>query len=224
MATPRARTLKLLHDVPDEDLVTLVLQGGTDAFALLMRRHNQRLYRVVRGITGDHASAEDALQQAYVSAYRHLGQFQGRAQFGTWLRRIAVREALRSRRETARRRDLHEEAEKARVIPFPATSEKRLSAREWARLLGAAIDELPDAYRVVLIMRKVEHMTTEETAEMLSLSPENVRVRLHRARKLLADRLYDRVGEAVDEVYEFGGVRCDRIVARVLHGLELLEL
>lgn len=224
MTAPHAPTLKPVRDVPDEELVTHVLAGETDAFALLMRRHNQRLYRVVRGITGDNASAEDALQQAYVSAYRHLNQFEGRAQFGSWLRRIAVREALRIRREAARRRDIHERAEKVRVITFPDSPEKKLSAREWARLLGLAIDELPHTYRVVLIMRKVEHMTTEETAELLSLSPENVRIRLHRARKLLADRLYDRVGDAVDEVYEFGGARCDRIVARVLHsvGLETL--
>lgn len=221
MAVPRAQARSPSVDPTDEHLVALVLQGATDAFALLMRRHNQRLYRVVRGITGNDASAEDALQQAYVSAYRHLGQFEGRAQFGTWLRRIAVREALRSRRDARRLRELHEEAERARVIAFPVTAENKLSAREWARLVGAAIDELPDAYRIVLIMRKVEHMSTEETAEMLSLSLENVRIRLHRARKLLADRLYDRVGEAVDEVYEFGGARCDRIVARVLDVLGL---
>jgi RNA polymerase sigma-70 factor (ECF subfamily) len=220
MTTSSARTVKPLADASDEDIVAHVLRGGTDAFALLMRRHNQRLYRIARGITGIDASAEDVLQQAYVSAYRHLGQFQGRAQFGTWLRRIVVREAMRSRRQAERRRAVHEEA-KAHVIEFPAPPEQRLSARQWALLVGAAIDELPNAYRVVLIMRKLEQMSTEETAEVLSLSPENVRIRLHRARKLLADRLYDRVGAAADEVYEFGGPRCDRIVARVLDDLGL---
>ncbi|MGB5811404.1 MAG: RNA polymerase sigma factor [Polyangiales bacterium] len=221
MNISRPRSSKALDELTDEDLVVSVLEGGSDGFALLMRRYNQRLYRVVRGITGDDANAEDALQQTYLSAYRNLGQFRGKARFGSWLRRIAVREALRDRRAAARRGEIHEEAQRSGVIPFPSSPEKRLSAREWARLLGATIDELPERYRIVLVMRKVEHMSTEETAEMLSMSSENVRIRLHRARKMLADRLYDEIGEAVDEVYEFGGIRCDRIVSGVLIALGL---
>ena len=215
MTTPENRA-PLSPASEDELLVERVLAGEIEAFALLMRRYNQRLYRLVRGITGDDASAEDVLQQTYVSAYRHLAQLDGRARFAGWIRRIAVREALRQRQDTTRRQVVYEEAEQASVIPFPTAPETRLSAREWARILGQAIDELPDPYRIVLTMRKLEQMSTEETAEALSLSPENVRIRLHRARRLIADRLYERFGDAADEIYEFGGVQCDRIVMSVI--------
>ena len=186
-----------------------------------MQRYNQKLYRIVRGITGDDATAEDAIQQAYLSAYRHLGQLEGRARFGAWLKRIAVREALHIRRQNARFGALKQEAGRANVVPFPSLPEQRLAAREWARLVETAIDELPDEYRAVLVMRTIEHLNTAETAELLGVSHELIRVRLHRARKLLSDRLYDRAGEALDEVYEFGGARCERIVAQVLAQLKL---
>jgi len=205
----------------DESLVLAVLRGDTDSFAMLMRRYNQKLYRIVRGITGDDATAEDAMQQAYLSAYRYLAQLRGQARFGPWLKRIAVREALRARRESARHNALQQRADHANVVSFPSPTEQRLAAREWARLVETAIDQLPDAYRAVLVMRKIEHLSTEETAELLGTSIENVRVRLYRARKLLADRLYDRAGDAFDEVYEFGGARCDRTVVRVLQQLGL---
>ena len=217
----RTQTLESVGDRTDESLVGDVLRGDVGAFSLLMRRYNQKLYRIVRGITGDDASAEDAIQQAYLSAYRYLGQLRGQAQFGAWLKRIAVREAFRARREAARFRELRQDTAHAQVIAFPSPPEQRLAAREWARLVEAAIDELPDAYRAVLVMRKVEHLSTEETAELLGVSPENIRVRLFRARKLLSDRLYDRAGDALDELYEFGGERCDRIVAHVLAQLRL---
>lgn len=221
MPTTRAQTLQSSQDATDESLVEDVLRGNIDAFSLLMRRHNQKLYRIVRGITGDDASAEDAIQQAYLSAFRSLGQLRGQARFGAWLKRIAVREAFRIRRDSARRGELSRQAEAAKVVPFPSPPEQRLAARQWARLVEAAIDELPDGYREVLVMRKVEHLSTEQTAELLGVSQENVRVRLYRARKLLANRLYDRAGDALDEVYEFGGERCGRIVALVCAQLGL---
>lgn len=203
----------------DASLVEEVLRGNLEAFSVLMRRYNQQLYRIVRGMTGDDATAEDVVQQAYLSAYRHLEQLEERAHVGAWLKRIAVREAFRARREAARLGLLRKEAEHAKVVPLPSAPEQRLAAREWVQLVQAAIDELPDAYREVLVMRKVEHLSTEETADLLAVSQQNVRVRLHRARKLLAERLYDRAGDAFDELYEFGGARCDRIVAGVLSRL-----
>lgn len=221
MATIRTQTVESAGDPTDEFLVGEVLLGDVDAFSMLMRRYNQKLYRIVRGITGDDASAEDAIQQAYLSAYRYLGQLRGQARFGAWLKRIAVREALRARREAAQLRELRQDTAHAQVIAFPSPPEQRLAAREWARLVETAIDELPDAYRAVLVMRKVEHLSTEETAELLGVSSENVRVRLFRARKLLSDQLYDRAGDALDELYEFGGERCGRIVAQVLAQLRL---
>ena len=221
MAVHRARAFDSSNDKTDEDLVAQVQNGDTEAFAVLIRRYNQRLYRVVRGIAGDDASAEDALQQTYMSAFRHLSQLRRGARFASWLRRIAVREALRGRRERDRMQPLHEAAASAQILPFPGISEGQLSAREWARFVEAAIDELPETYRAVLVMRRLEHLTTGETAKLLGLSEWNVRIRLHRARKLLKNRLHGKVGEAVDEVYEFGGVRCARITERVMRALSV---
>lgn len=210
-----------LEQESDECLVKRVLDGALDVFAVLMRRHNQRLYRVVRGITGNDATAEDVLQQAYVSAYRHLHQFEGRSRFGTWLTKIAVREAVRVRRREAAAY-VHDREVWAQVIAFPSSTEDRMSAREWARLLERTIDEIPESYRSVLVLRSVDQLSTEETAEILGLSPENVRVRLHRARKLLEEALFERNGSAIEEVYEFGGHRCDRTTARVMDILGLV--
>lgn len=205
----------------DEQLVDLVLGGDVDSFAVLMRRHNQRLYRVVRGFVGDASTAEDILQQTYVLAYRGLAQFERRAKFSTWLTRIAVREALRTRRRAARVEEVHERANLVRVIELTRSPEDHAAIKEWTRALERAIDELPEEYRTVLVLRRVEQMDTDETAALLGLSPENVRVRLHRARALLKEVLFQRVGDSLDEVYEFGGKRCDGIVARVLAELSL---
>lgn len=221
MATTDTPRLESRDTATDDSLVHDVLRGDADSFSLLMRRYNQKLYRIVRGITGDDAATEDAIQQAYLSAYRNLAGLRDPTQFASWLKRIAVREALRVRRDTARQSALERRNADANVVPLHPPPEQRLAARQWARLVEAAIDQLPDAYRAVLVMRKVEHLSTEETATLLGTSPENVRVRLHRARKLLADRLCECAGDAFTEVYEFGGARCDGLVSRVLQALQL---
>jgi len=203
----------------DEDLVAQVRGGEDDAFAALMRRHNQRLYRLIRAITRDPVSAEDVLQQAYVSAYRHLDQFEGRSKFGTWLTRIAVNQALRARRGAARTIELESRVSRSGLLDRPRSPEDRVAAKEWAELLERAIDRLPTQYRTVLVLRLVERLDTDATAEVLGISPQNVRVRLHRARIMIKDDLFEQVGEAIDEVYEFGGQRCDRTVQMVMRRL-----
>ena len=206
---------------PDEYLVKKILAGNDDAFAVLMRRHNQRLYRLIRGITKDPVSAEDVLQQTYVSAYRHLAQFEGRAQFGTWLTRIAVNEALRSRRGAARVIHLEEHVARSRISEQTRSPEHQTAARQWTQLLEHAIDRLAEDYRAVVLLRLVERLDTEETADILGISTQNVRVRLHRARLQIRDDLFREVGDAIDEVYEFGGQRCDRTVRMVMDRLFL---
>jgi RNA polymerase sigma-70 factor (ECF subfamily) len=207
------------RSLPDEHLVAAVLSGQDDAFAVLMRRHNQRLYRLIRAITKDPVAAEDALQQAYVSAYRHLGQFERRSQFRTWLTRIAINEALRSRRSAARAADLESRVARSAVVERPRSPEDRASGKEWARLLEKAIDGLQEEYRAVLVLRLIERLDTDATADILEISPQNVRIRLHRARRLIKDRLFQQVGDAITEVYEFGGKRCDRTVHNVMQRL-----
>ena len=213
----------------DEEVVVEVLKGTTDLFEVLMRRHNQRLFRVVRSIVADDGEAEDVMQDTYVHAYQHLAQFEGRARFSTWLVRIAVRDALarverRGRTEAtqflARR---HGGNEKSPFVSTPQNPEEYASTREAASLLEGAILALPLKYRGVLIMRDIEEMSVEETACSLGISKVNVKVRLHRARTLMRRELYSRVHATSSAAFKFLGVRCDRIVKAVLKRLTQLE-
>lgn len=209
---------------PDEEVVARVLQGETALFEIIMRRYNQRLFRVALAILRDEAEAEDVTQDAYVRAYQHLNQFVGRSAFSTWLTRIAVHEALA---RAGRRRQLENlegmvmlKGEKSRELTSRlASPEQQASIGEIGKLLEAAILSLPEAYRTVLMLRDVEEISTAETASALNLTEENVKVRLHRARVLLRRELYNRAGSARGEAFPFMGARCDRMVHRVFERL-----
>ena len=208
----------------DEDVVWRVLDGETELFELIMRRHNQRLYRVARAILRDDAEAEDVMQDAYVRAYAHLGSFEGRAKFATWLTRIAVHEALSRSRKRVRFPSVDISDESNGEVMKSATSsdrnpEEQNYDRELAEVLEKAVLGLSEDYRVVFTLRDVEGMSTEETATCLSLTPENVKVRLHRARTALRRKLYDAVGASTARCFEFHAVRCDRIVSGVFQRL-----
>ena len=205
----------------DEDLVERVLAGEKAFFELLMRRYNQRLFRVTRAILRDDAEAEDVTQDAYVRAYQHLRQFEGRASFSTWLTRIAVHEAL----ARVRRRERHEEIDgmqESRRDSLEQLSssyhspEESASSSEARALLEHSIDALPDSYREVFVLRDVEEMNTTDTAEALGISEENVKTRLHRARALLRKELYSRAGATTTTAFQFLGMRCDRLVGNVM--------
>ena len=201
------------HPLPDEEIVRRVLAGEKALYEVLMRRHNRKLYRAVRSILKDEDEVEGVMQQAYVSAYVHLEQFKGAALFSTWLIRIAVHNAFARIRESGR---FVESDGNELMTRFPSKDrnpEERASDRELGGLLQEAIDHLPTSYRSVFVMREVEGLGTTETAECLGLSPENVKVRLHRARRQLRDEIYARVGTGVDEVFPFHAPRCDRVVA-----------
>jgi RNA polymerase sigma-70 factor, ECF subfamily len=208
----------------DEEIVRRVLDGDRNLYELLMRRHNQRVYRAIRSILRDDTESEDVMQEAYVRAYEHLGQFEGRAQFSTWLTRIAVNEALR--RLAARgRMDSLDMPYDGEDDPMPVqaadvdTPELYASRTEAASLLEQAILALPQAYRTVLMLRDVEEMSTAETAEALSLTEANVKVRLHRAHGLLREELFARAGASAAQAFGFHAVRCDRVVGAVLDRL-----
>ena len=201
-------------------MVTRVLAGDTAAFELLMRRHNQRLYRAARAILRDDAEAEDVMQDAYVRAYQHLDQFAGRAKFSTWLTRIAVHEALARVRRRSRFDAIESMIESTgETMTFashaPSPEQEAVRAQSSA-LLEAAILDLPAGYREVLVMRDIEELNTTETAECLGLSEENVKVRLHRARALLRRDLYAKAGSSRESAFSFMGARCDRVVREVL--------
>lgn len=213
-------TLAASSALSDEEVVSRVLAGDVASFEILMRRHNQRLYRIGRAILKNDAEAEDVMQDAYVRAYEHLGQFAGRAKFSTWLSRIAVNEALARRKSFGKEEALEtmgEEQERSeeRFAASGRNPEQQAGDAEMRGLLEGAISSLPDIYRAVIMLRDVEEMDTTETAMALELSEENVKTRLHRARAMLRKKLYARAGEHASEVFAFHAVRCDRVVKNV---------
>jgi RNA polymerase sigma-70 factor, ECF subfamily len=207
----------------DQEVVRRVLEGETALFELIMRRYNQRLYRVARAILRDDAEAEDVMQEAYVRAYEHLGQFAGRSQFATWLTRIAIHEALARSQRRKRTDQLGANARgelgidrEVDVAASALNPEEQLSVSELGRALEDAILSIPEQYRLVLMLRDVEQLSTTETAATLELSEENVKVRLHRARAMVRKSLFAQAGTEAPRAFGFMGERCDRVVARVM--------
>ena len=206
----------------DEQVVERVLGGETALFELLMRRHNTRVYRAVRGVLGSEEDVEDAMQQAYVNAYTHLGQFAGRARFSTWLTRIALHEAIaRARRRGTRMEsglagEEGREDEDVRLAAADPSPEHKAFSAELRTLLEEAIDALPPGYREVFMLREVEGLSTSEAADSLELTDEAVKTRLHRARALLKERLLARTGAEAADAFQFHAVRCDSVVSGVL--------
>ena len=216
-----------LEDWTDEEVVRRVLAGETALFELVMRRHNQRLYRAARAILRNDDEAEDVMQDTYVRAYRNLASFEGRAAFSSWLTRIAVHESLARVRRRARFQSLdssdtlHGDTMHA-AISTNRTPERDAYGRELGIVLEKAVLSLSDEHRLVFVLRDVEGMTTEETARCLEISPENVKVRLHRARAGLRKQLYEAVGATAARCFQFHAVRCDRVVKSVGTTLGLL--
>jgi RNA polymerase sigma-70 factor (ECF subfamily) len=224
MASAALLELAKKEDWNDEQVVTRVLAGDTALYELLMRRHNQRLYRVARAILRDDAEAEDVMQDAYVRAYQNLASFEGRARFATWLTRIAVHEALARLRKRGRFEPIDSSDETHGEAMNPATSnyrspEQATYDRELSGVLEKAVLSLSEEYRLVFVLRDIEGMSTEETARCLNLTPENVKVRLHRAHGKLQKQLFAAFGDAAARCFEFHAVRCDRVVNGVFKAL-----
>jgi RNA polymerase sigma-70 factor (ECF subfamily) len=211
----------------DEEVVERVKAGETALFEVIMRRYNQRLYRVTRSILGNDGEAEDVTQDAYVRSYMHLDQFDGRAKFSTWLTKIGVHEALarlRHRRRLVEIDAASESMEDRMKLESRAPSpEQEVLTHTMKIVLEAAIDRLPETYRSVFMLREVEGMSTAETAECLDLSEESVKVRLHRARSMMRKDIYAQTGAATVAAFQFMGARCDRMVSAVLERIGSLE-
>lgn len=206
-------------DATDEAVVQQVLAGDLDRFEVLIRRHNQRLFRTARAIVRDDGEAEDVVQHAYLAAYAALASFRGESRFSTWLTRIVIHESLKRSRKRGRLADLtlvEEIGPSDSFIPPPPSPESDASGAELRALLEAAVDALPDSYRVVVVLRDVQELSTRETADCLGLTEEAVRVRLHRARHALREWLYERADRLAGEAFRFAGERCDRIAAFVM--------
>jgi RNA polymerase sigma-70 factor (ECF subfamily) len=208
--------VNLTAELTDEAVVRAVLDGQTALFEVLMRRYNQRLYRVARGLVRDADEAEDVVQEAYLKAYTHLDQFANRARFSTWLTKIAVYEALARARRQASFVEEGEDNDMTAIRSAGPDPERQAETSELRSLLEGAIDALPAAYRSVFVMREVEQLSTTETAECLDVSEDAIKMRLHRARAMLRTDLVQRVGAGATEVLRFDGARCDRIVHAVM--------
>jgi RNA polymerase sigma-70 factor (ECF subfamily) len=222
---------RIAAELDEAELARRVAGQDTIAFEALMRRYNGRLFRVARAILKDDGEAEDALQEAYIAAYSHIAGFRADATLSTWLTRIVINEALGRLRR--RKRDVvvpftapahrDQDEEVPIVSDDPAASPEGATLRsELRRLLERRIDELPVAFRTVFLLREVEELSVEETAECLSIPEPTVRSRLFRARALLRDSLSRDLDATTLDVFAFAGERCDRIVAGVLGRLSRL--
>ena len=203
-------------------LVAAARGGDGAAFEAIMRRHNRQLFRTARAILRNEADAEEAVQEAYLTAFLHLDGFSGTARLSTWLVKITVNEALgrlRRRMPGGESEDLAEETMSKRTTA-EASPEAAAAQGEIRRLLEAAIDALPQAQRTVFMLRAVEEFSTEDTASCLGIPPETVKTRLHRARQALRRRLQHCVASALTDTFPFAGARCDRVVAAVLSRLD----
>ena len=211
---------------PDSELVKRAAAHDQGAFRVLMKRHNQILYRTARSILKNEAEAEDAVQEAYLQAYRAMGDFRGDAKVSTWLVRIVVNESITRLHKHARRaevirlegdelQDQHSSEDSMNDSP-PELPERAAVRAETRRLLEAKIDQLPDAFRTVFVLRAVEEMTVEEIAVVLGIPEATVRTRFFRARGMLRESLSRDIDLAHGDAFSFAGARCDRITANVM--------
>ncbi len=199
-------------DRSDREIITEVLNNDPQAFELLLRRYNARVYRVARSIVRDDAEAEDIAQESWVRAYANLARYSGGASFSTWISKIAAHEAfLRLRR-------------RARVSALPSSPqargpagdpEKRAFNNELRRAIEKALDDLTPQYRSVFILRCIDCLSVSETADVLGLSPDVVKARLYRARGMLQRSIGSQIGQLPPDLHRFPAPRCDRLAAAV---------
>ena len=209
----------------DAELSRRISEGDMHALEHMMRQHNRTLFRTARAILHDDAEAEDAVQDAYLQAYRSIGAFRGEAKLSTWLIRIVANQALARRRKAARRAAIvpirsggaeEHEFEAEADTRGPDGPESQTQRSELRRMLEQKIDELPEAFRAVFVLRALEELPVEDTAAALGIPEATVRTRFFRARSQLREALSQEIDLAFDDAFAFLGERCDRIVARVL--------
>jgi RNA polymerase sigma-70 factor, ECF subfamily len=217
-----------------EDELTLarrVANGDRAAFELLMRRYNRRLYRLARASLRDDSEAKDAVQEAYLDAYRAMGSFRGDAALSTWLSRLVLNECAVRQRRSARRRNIiplvssDTSRTETESVADGAEGPDHAAARTQMRcILESKLSELPEALRVVFVLRSVEELSVAETAEALGIAQETVRVRHFRAKGMLREALAREIDLAETDLFEFGGAHCDRVVRSVIEKLSSLGL
>ncbi len=203
----------IFNQISDEELVKRVVAGDKQLFEIIIRRYNQRLYRVGMSVLGNDPEAEEAMQAAYINAYEHLSQFEYRSAFGTWLTRIMLNQCYKARRDQIRSTQVRQANEN---IINMKTPENVMASKELGLALENAIGRLPEKYRLVFVLREIEELSIRETADVAGIQQSNVKVRLNRAKTMLRESLNNYMK---DSVYPFHLSRCDRMVASVMERL-----
>ena len=224
MSYARRDATEIIAAAGDLELAQRAMARDGAAFRVIIKTHNQRLYRIARGVVRNDSEAEDIVQEAYVRAFAHLESFRGDASLGTWLSRIVINEAL-GRLRKRRRTVAMPENPQAEIIRFPLNPsddpERTMAQRQILQLVERATDSLPDVYRMVFMARVIEGLSIEETSELLGVRPETVKTRLHRARALLRKALDDQIGPVLLDAFPFAGRRCERLTQAVMGRLGL---
>ena len=218
---------QICYPTNDAEQVQRALARDAGAFRAIMQTHNRRLYRIARSILRNNADAEDALQEAYVSAFTNLASYRGEGSLKSWLSRIVINESLgrmRQRHSTIDLAALEQQQSEAQVIQFPQSTpnndpERTMAQRQIIHLVEQATDNLTEAFRLVFVARVIEGMSIEETSELLGVKPETIKTRLHRARQLVRDQLEKEIGPVMTDAFPFDGRRCERMTETVMKRL-----
>lgn len=229
MSRPRTGALEIPIALDDLALAQRAAARDGPAFLAIMKRHNQRLYRLARSIVRNDSEAEDVVQEAYARAFAHLRSYRGEASLATWLSRIVINESLARLRAGRQRSALDIDDGRpgaAQIIPFPRNAdsddpERSMAQRQIVKLVEKAIDNLPAEFRTVFIARVVEGLNIEETALLLGIKPQTVKTRLHRARSIVRQELDQQIGPLLLNVFPFAGRRCERLTAATMKLLNL---
>ena len=207
--------------ITDKEIITRVLGGEKELYAIIIRRYNQRLYRIGMSIVNDDAEVEDIMQVAYIHAWENLSNFAFKSAFSTWLTRILINESLLRLKKRGKSINMNDDnmdneiyQQDASMVPTPVST---LLNSELRSLMEVAIKKLPEKYRMVFIMREIEGMNIAETQECLDISESNVKVRLNRAKSLLKETLAPYYKK--EEVFHFHLTRCDVMVDQVMRRL-----
>ena len=212
--------------ISDNEIIARVIRGEKELFAILVRRYNQRLYRVAMSIINDDIETEDVMQSAYIKAYENLGKFEFRSAFGTWLTRILINESLLQLRKRKQSLAMNDDMIKNKIdqgaVTDPSTPLSETLNGELKEILEEAIRRLPEKYRTVFILREIENMNVAETQECLDLSETNVKVRLNRSKALLRDSLSRYYKK--EDLFHFHLSRCSRVTDYVMKQIELMSV
>jgi RNA polymerase sigma factor (sigma-70 family) len=212
--------------LPDSAVVSRILSGEKVLFELLLRRHNQKLYRVIRSYLRDHQDIEDTMQETYLKAFNKLDQFRGDSGFSTWLIRIGINEALqrikKNKNKSLQEFSADSGSQEHLQLPDPRemNPEKIAIGKEMKNLIESAIDTLPEKYRLIYVLKEVQGMETAEMCACLGITENNAKVRIHRAKILMKERLLQLSSDA--EIFEFGNSRCDSLVNKIMRKIGVI--